>query len=155
MIYKLNEKNQYVPANIFDVQNYYYITELVFNNNVPANLYDFSKYDLLLFIKENPQYDEYRCITLNNKLMRANTIDMLKTIDTSDYFTTNYRIFNSEMTNTIFFKLYFCAIAFKYAELANISFTDALTKCTVSHIYDNYMQAEPAQDVALYIKTYM
>lgn len=152
MIYKLNENNEYVPANIFDIENYYYITELVFNNSVPAKYYHFTNRDILLF---SNNIDDSCCITLNKKVMLAETVAILKTIDTTKYFKTNYRIFNSEDTNTIFYKLYFVATAFKYAELVNITLSEALEKCSKVDIYGSYMQAECVQDVAEYIKKYL
>jgi hypothetical protein len=159
MLYLTNKNLEYKSANVFDLHKFFYITDLVYTGNVPT--YEFNSYEILIFKKPHIEHDYYECCTLDKKLIRNELVLLLKDIDTKPYFKTNYRIFNSEDTNSVFFKAFFVAIAVKYAELNNAELSDiiklfgttkymsgSVNASITGAIYDEYMQAEAAEDIA-------
>lgn len=155
MLYLRDKELKLKECNVFDLHKYFFITELVMLGNT-GGYYDFTNYDVIIF-------NEHQEV-MSKKVIQQELVAQLKQIDTSVMFKTNYRIFNNDDTNSVFFKAYFVAIAIKYAESNNMSLSDVITLFASKQnkdenritglIYDAYMQAEFVEQVVEYMNNY-
>ena len=92
-------------------------------------------------------------------------IELVRNIDVStyrnhyteadeDFLNTDYEKMYDEDTTEVFFKAYVIAIAQLIQQKLNVSFNEALLKCTKFDIYDRYMQAEPVDEIVEYAIEY-
>ncbi len=163
MLYTL-KNGVYVLATVLDIERYLYYynhlvaqqkeSELVLDNftynelNVALYQHINGDYRKLSYVYQNCMHDT---ITVDKlQIAEKSLIELLKVVDTSEYFTTNYEKFYGEDMTEITYKCYFVAISILVSERDNITLENAMSKMALhlERIYDEYMQAECVEAVA-------
>ncbi len=139
----------------------------------------YNKTNLALYEKVEDTFVEveYKTIQLSNEdkdlqKCELELIELVRNIDVSvyknivseqddeseseneDFLNTNYEKMYDEDTTEVFFKCFVVAIAQLIQQKLNVSFNDALIKCTKFDIYDSYMQAETVDEIVEYAIKY-
>jgi predicted nucleotidyltransferase component of viral defense system len=108
---------------------------------------------------EREELDLQKCEIELIELVRNIDVSVYKNIvseqdENEDFLNTNYEKMYDEDTTEVFFKCFVVAIAQLIQQKLNVSFNDALIKCTKFNIYDRYMQAETVDEIVEYAIKY-